>query len=413
MGKRKNRSPEEMARRAKIRELLQESNISSMEDIQELFKETIAEFMENGLDAELDEELGYSRYDYKNKDTDNSRNGHSSKTLKTSFGEVDIDIPRDRKGEFDPMILKKNQTSISQDVEEKILSMYAKGMTTSDIETHIRDIYGLQISDTTISRITDKILPIAKEWQQRPLEPIYAVVFLDAIHYHVRSEGQIVKKAVYIAIGVNLDGKKDVLGMWVGENESAKYWASVLNGLRNRGVEDIFIACTDNLTGFDAAIEAVFPQTEIQNCIIHQLRNSSKYVSYKDIKALMADLKAVYAAVDEGSALDALDIFAETWDKKYPKISKSWRENWANLSTYFKYPVEVRRLIYTTNTIEGFNRQLRKVTKSKAVFPTDDSLLKMLYLAMIDITKKWTGRRQDWGIIHAQLSIYFNDRMPD
>lgn len=413
MGKRKNRSPEKMARRAKIRELLQESNISSMEDIQELFKETIAEFMENGLDAELDEELGYSRYDYKNKDTDNSRNGHSSKTLKTSFGEVDIDIPRDRKGEFDPVILKKNQTSISQDVEEKILSMYAKGMTTSDIETHIRDIYGLQISDTTISRITDKILPIAKEWQQRPLEPIYAVVFLDAIHYHVRSEGQIVKKAVYIAIGVNLDGKKDVLGMWVGENESAKYWASVLNGLRNRGVEDIFIACTDNLTGFDAAIEAVFPQTEIQNCIIHQLRNSSKYVSYKDIKALMADLKAVYAAVDEGSALDALDIFAETWDKKYPKISKSWRENWANLSTYFKYPVEVRRLIYTTNTIEGFNRQLRKVTKSKAVFPTDDSLLKMLYLAMIDITKKWTGRRQDWGIIHAHLSIYFNDRMPD
>lgn len=413
MGKRKNRSPEEIARRAKIRELLQESNISSMADIQELFKETIAEFMENGLDAELDEELGYSRYDYKNKDTDNSRNGHSSKTLKTSFGEVDIDVPRDRKGEFDPVILKKNQTSISQDVEEKILSMYAKGMTTSDIETHIRDIYGLQISDTTISRITDKILPIAKEWQQRPLEPIYAVVFLDAIHYHVRSEGQIVKKAVYIAIGINLDGKKDVLGMWVGENESAKYWASVLNGLRNRGVEDIFIACTDNLTGFDAAIEAVFPQTEIQNCIIHQLRNSSKYVSYKDIKALMADLKAVYAAVDEASALDALDIFAETWDKKYPKISKSWRENWVNLSTYFKYPVEVRRLIYTTNTIEGFNRQLRKVTKSKAVFPTDDSLLKMLYLAMIDITKKWTGRRQDWGTIHAQLSIYFNDRMPD
>lgn len=413
MGKRKNRSPEEIARRAKIRELLQESNISNMTDIQELFKETIAEFMENGLDAELDEELGYSRYDYKNKDTDNSRNGHSNKTLKTSFGEVDIDVPRDRKGEFDPVILKKNQTSISQDVEEKILSMYAKGMTTSDIETHIRDIYGLQISDTTISRITDKILPIAKEWQQRPLEPIYAVVFLDAIHYHVRSEGQIVKKAVYIAIGINLDGKKDVLGMWVGENESAKYWASVLNGLRNRGVEDIFIACTDNLTGFDAAIEAVFPQTEIQNCIIHQLRNSSKYVSYKDIKALMADLKAVYAAVDEASALDALDIFAETWDKKYPKISKSWRENWVNLSTYFKYPVEVRRLIYTTNTIEGFNRQLRKVTKSKAVFPTDDSLFKMLYLAMIDITKKWTGRRQDWGTIHAQLSIYFNDRMPD
>ena len=413
MGKRRNRSPEEEARRAKIRELLKESNIGSMDDIQELFKETIAEFMENGLDAELDEELGYSRYDYKNKDTDNSRNGHSSKTLKTSFGEVDIDVPRDRKGEFDPVILKKNQTSISQDIEEKILSMYAKGMTTSDIETHIRDIYGIDVSDTTVSRITDKILPVAKEWQQRPLEAIYAVVFLDAIHYHVRCEGQIVKKAVYIAIGVNLDGKKDVLGMWVGENESAKYWASVLNGLRNRGVEDIFIACTDNLTGFASAIDAVYPKTEIQNCIIHQLRNSSKYVSYKDIKALMADLKAVYAAVDEESALGALDSFAETWDKKYPKISKSWRDNWANLSTYFKYPQEVRRLIYTTNAIEGFNRQLRKVTKSKAVFPTDDSLFKMLYLAMMDITKKWTGRRQDWSVIHSQLAIYFADRMPE
>ncbi len=389
MGKRRNRSPEEEARRAKIRELLQESNISSMADIQELFKETIAEFMENGLDAELDEELGYSRYDYKNKDTDNSRNGHSSKTLKTSFGEVYIDVPRDRKGEFDPVILKKNQTSVSHDVEEKILSMYAKGMTTSDIETHIHDIYGLEVSDTTVSRITDKkILPIAKEWQQRPLEPIYAVVFLDAIHYHVRSEGQIVKKAVYIAIGVDLDGWKDVLSMWVGENESAKYWAYVLNGLNNQGVEDIFIACTDNLTGFSAAIEAVYPHTEIQNCIIHQLRNSSKYVSYKDIKALMADLKAVYGAVDEQSALDVLDSFAETWDKKYPKISKSWRENWADLSTYFKYPQDVRRLIYTTNPIEAFNRQLRKVTKSKSVFPTDDSMFKMLYLAMMNITKK-------------------------
>ena len=220
---RRNRTPEENARRAKIRELLQASNVSSMDDIQNLFKETIAEFMENGLDAELDEELGYSKYDYRNKDTDNSRNGHSSKHLKTSFGNVEVSVPRDRKGEFEPQLLKKNQTSISQEIEEKILSMYAKGMTTSDIETHIHDIYGLEVSDTTISRITDKILPIVKEWQQRPLESIYAVVFMDAIHYHVRSEGQIVKKAVYIAIGINLDGRKDVLGMWVGENESAKF----------------------------------------------------------------------------------------------------------------------------------------------------------------------------------------------
>ena len=413
MSSRKNRSPEEQARRAKIRELLKESNVNSMEDIQNLFKETISEFMENGLDAELDDELGYSKYDYKNKDTDNSRNGHSSKTLRTSFGDVEVSVPRDRKSEFEPQLLKKNQTSVSQDIEEKILSMYAKGMTTGDIETHIRDIYGIEVSDSTVSRITDKILPIAKEWQQRPLESVYAVVFLDAIHYHVRSEGQIVKKAVYIAIGINLDGKKDVLGMWVGENESAKFWASVLNSLRNRGVRDIFIACTDNLSGFAAAIEAVFPKTEIQNCIIHQLRNSSKYVSYKDIKALMADLKRVYAAVDEESALNALEDFSEKWDKKYPKISESWRRNWPNLSTYFKFPEELRRLIYTTNAIEGFNRQLRKVTKAKSVFPTDDSLFKMLYLAMKDITKKWTGRRQDWSKIYAQIAIFYAERIPE
>ena len=245
------------------------------------------------------------------------------------------------------------------------------------------------------------------------MESVYAVVFLDAIHYHVRSEGQIVKKAVYIAIGIDLDGKKDVLGMWVGEDESAKFWASVLNSLRNRGVQDIFIACTDNLTGFSAAIEAVFPKSEIQNCIIHQLRDSSKYVSYKDLKELIADLKAVYAAADEQAALNALDTFTQRWNKKYPKNSQSWRENWANLSTYFKFPQEVRRLIYTTNAIEGFNRQLRKVTKSKSVFPTDDSLFKMLYLAMMDITKKWTGRRQDWSVIYAQLVVFFGDRIPE
>lgn len=413
---RKKRTPEEEARRALISELLSTANITSMADIQELFKETIAEFMENGLESELEEKLGYSKYDYRQKaefGSDNSRNGHSKKMLKTSMGSVEIDVPRDRNGEFEPQILKKNQTSISQDIEEKILSMYAKGMTTADIETHIREIYGLEVSDSTVSRITDKILPIAKEWQQRPLERIYAIVFLDAIHFHVRSEGQIVKKAVYIAIGVNLDGKKDVLGMWVGENESAKFWATVLNNLKNRGVEDIFIACTDNLTGFTATIEAVFPKTDIQNCIIHQLRNSSKYVSYKDLKALMADLKRVYTAVDEETALSALDDFAAKWDSKYPKISKSWYENWPNLSTYFKFPNELRKLIYTTNAIEGFNRQLRKVTKSKSVFPTDDSLFKMLYLAMMDISKKWTGRRQDWSSIYAQIAIFYEDRLPD
>lgn len=412
MGRRK-RTEEQQERRALISELLSAANVQSMDDIQELFKETIAEFVEVSLESELDNELGYEPYDVKNKATDNSRNGHSKKTLRTSMGKVDIDVPRDRNGVFEPKILPKNQTSISQDMESKIISMYAKGMSTSDIEEHIRDIYGLEISDTTISRITDKVLPVAKEWQQRPLESVYAVVFLDAIHYHVRSEGQIIKKAVYIAIGVDMDGRKDVLGMWVGENESAKFWAGVLNSLRNRGVEDILIACTDNLTGFSQAIEAVFPKTDIQNCIIHQLRNSSKYVSYKDIKALMADLKKVYTAATEEAALDALDSFAAAWDSKYPKISKSWYENWSNLSTYFKFPPELRKLIYTTNTIEGFNRQLKKVTKAKSVFPTDDSLFKMLYLAMKDITKKWTGRRQDWSRIYSQLVIYYGDRIPE
>ena len=406
-------TPERREQRKKLLALLQDAGISDVEGVQELFKEMVGTVLENGLEGELDEELGYSKYDYRNKQTDNSRNGHSEKTLKSSLGDLEISIPRDRKGEFEPQLVKKNQTSLSGDIEDKILSMYAKGMSTSDIESHIRDIYGLSVSDTTISRITDKILPIVKEWQMRPLESIYAVVFLDAIHFHVRSEGQIIKKAVYIAIGVQMDGIRDVLGMWVGENESAKFWLGILNGLKNRGVEDILIACVDGLTGFTNAIEAVYPKTEIQQCIIHQIRNTTKYVSYKDIKALMADLKKVYAAVDERTALLELDSFEEKWGKKYPKIAHSWRSNWPNLSTYFKYPQEVRTLIYTTNSIENFNRQLRKVTKAKSVFPTDESLLKMLYLAMIDITKKWTGRRKDWGLIHSQLEIFFADRLPE
>ena len=410
---RRKRTPEEIARKAKVRELMQELDINDMSDINALFKEFVGDILENGLEAELDDELGYSKYDYRSKDTDNSRNRHNTKTMKTSFGEVDIAVPRDRKGEFEPQLVRKQQTSLSGDIEEKIVSMYAKGMTTRDIDAHIREIYGIEVSDSTVSRITDKILPVVKEWQQRPLEEIYAVVFLDAIHYHVRSEGKIVKKAVYIAIGINMEGIKEILGMWVGENESAKYWLSILNGLRNRGVEDILIACVDGLTGFDNAIEAVYPKTEIQQCIIHQIRNTTRFVSYKDIKALMADLKRVYAAVDEETALYELEAFGEKWNGKYPKIAQSWEANWPKLSTYFKYPQEVRTLIYTTNAIEGFNRQLRKVTKSKSVFPTDDSLLKMLYLAMMDITKKWTGKRRDWGVIHSQLEVFFADRLPD
>lgn len=408
---RRNESPEEKRRRELVQEFLKDNPIEDPNDIQKLMKEMMRQVLQGGLEGELDDELGYTRYDYRNKETENSRNGFSRKTMHTSLGDMDVDIPRDRRGEFEPRLIPKHQNTLTQDIEAKIISMYAKGMTTGDIENHIRDLYGIEMSDSTISRVTEKILPIAKEWQSRPLEEVYAVVFMDAIHYHVRSEGQIVKKAVYIAIGIQMDGTRDVLGIWIGENESAKFWLTVMNGLRNRGVSDILIASVDGLTGFPEAIASVFPKTEIQRCVIHQIRNSTKFVSYKDIKPLMADLKKVYTAVDEPTAEYELENFAERWDRKYPKISQSWRNGWPQLSTYFKYPAEIRKLVYTTNAIEGFNRQLRKVTKSKTVFPSDDSLFKMLYLATMDITKKWTGRRQDWGLIYSQLQIYFGDRL--
>ena len=409
--RKRNESPERQALREMMAGYLKDNPIRDGNDVNAMVREMMSVILEGALDGELDEELGYSKYDYRNKDTDNSRNGYSRKTMHTSYGDMELDIPRDRNGEYEPRVVKKYQNTLTQDMEEKIISMYAKGMTTGDIESHLRELYGIDVSDSTISRITDKVLPIVKEWQERPLEEVYAVVYLDAIHFHVRNDGRIVKKAVYIALGIDMDGRRDVLGMYVGENESAKFWLSILNGLKNRGVRDILIACIDGLTGFPQAISAVFPETEIQHCIIHQIRNSTKFVSYKDLKALMADLKRVYTASTEEIALLELEAFAEKWDSKYPTISKSWNENWATLSTYFKYPEEIRKIIYTTNTVEGFNRQLRKVTKKKSVFPTDDSLLKMLYLAAMDITRKWTGHRQDWGKIRAQLMIYFEDRL--
>lgn len=407
---RRNESPEKKKRRALIAELLKDTPIKDGEDVNALMRELLSEVLENGLQGELDDELDYTRYDYRNKGTDNSRNGYFDKTVHTSYGDIELDIPRDRNGEFEPKLVKKHQNTLTQDIEAKILSMYAKGMSTGDIEHHIQDLYGIEMSDTTISRVTDKILPVVKEWQMRPLESIYAVVFMDAIHFHVRSEGRIVKKAVYIAIGIDMEGFRDVLGMWIGENESSKFWLSVMNDMKNRGVEDILIASVDGLTGFPNAIEAVFPKTELQHCIIHQIRNTTRFVSYRDLKPLMADLKRVYAAPTEETALFELDTFEEKWSK-YPKFEVSWRKNWPTLSTYFKYPQEVRTLIYTTNMIENFNRQLRKVTKSKTIFPTDDSLMKILYLAMTDVTKKWTQSRRDWGKIHSQLEIYFADRL--
>ena len=313
MARRKSDSPQKAAMREMMQGYLKENDISikSGNDVNSIMRDMMSVLLEGVLDEELNEELGYSKYDYRNKETDNSRNGHSKKTMRTSYGDMDIAIPRDRKGEYEPQLIPKYQNTVTQDMEEKIISMYAKGMTTGDIEAHLKELYDLDISDSTISRITDKIMPLVKEWQERPLQEIYAVVYMDAIHYHVRSEGRIVKRAVYIALGIDMDGKKDVIGMYVGENEGAKFWLSIINGLKNRGVQDILIACVDGLNGFPQAIEAVYPKTEIQQCIIHQIRNTTNYVSYKDLKKLMADLKMVYAAPDEAATLEELESFGE------------------------------------------------------------------------------------------------------
>lgn len=393
MARQRKMTPE---RKAFINSLLEHYQPNDARDVQEMLKDLLGDTLQGMLEAEMDETLGYSKYDYQNKQTDDSRNGYSKKTVTSSMGSIDLDIPRDRKGEFEPQAVKKNQTDIS-DIEDQVLSMYAKGMTTRDISSHLSEVYGVDASAEMISHMTDRILPIAKEWQNRPLECKYAIVFMDAVHFHVREDNRTVKKAVSVAIGTKLNGQREVLGMWVGGNESAKYWLGVLNEIKNRGVEDIMIVSVDGLTGFGDAIHAVFPEAEIQRCIVHQIRYSTKFISYKDIKSFMKDLKLVYKADTEELALSALDELEGSWGKKYPASIASWRNNWPQLSTYFKYPSEIRKLIYTTNLIENFNRQLRKVTKSRTIFLTDDALFKLLYLAMIDITKKWTGKSWDWG----------------
>lgn len=407
MARQRKLSPE---RKAFINSLIEHYQPEDAHDVQEMLKDLLGDTLQGMLEAEMDEKLGYSRYDYKNKDTDDSRNGYSKKKVVSSLGEIDLDIPRDRKGEFEPQAVKKNQTDISN-IEDQVLSMYAKGMTTRDISTHLRDVYGVDASAEMISHMTDRILPIAKEWQNRPLEKKYAVVFMDAVHFHVREENRTVKKAVYVAIGIQLSGIKEVLGMWIGGNESAKYWLGVLNEIKNRGVEDIMIVSVDGLTGFVDAIGAVYPQAEVQRCIVHQVRYTTKFVNYKDRKAFVKDMKAIYQSPTEDIALENLDAFEEKWGNKYASSVASWRNNWAQLSTFFKYPPEIRKMIYTTNSIENFNRGLRKVTKSKSIFPTDDALFKSIYLAMIDITKKWSGTAWNWGQTLDQLMIYFGDRI--
>jgi len=393
-----------------LRKLIKQYNLKDTADIQNMLKDMFGDAIQEMLEAELEDDLGYSRYDYKNKATTNSRNGYSKKSLKSNYGKTDIKIPRDRDGEFEPKIVKKNQTTLPS-IEDQVLSMYAKGMTTRDIEKHLESLYGIDASPELISRITDKILPLVTEWQNRPLEEVYGVVFMDAIHYKVRSEGRILSKAAYTAIGVNLDGFKEVLGIWVGEAESAKFWLSVLNEIKNRGVKDILIISVDGLKGFSDAIASAYPETEVQKCVLHQIRSSTRYISYKDVKAFTSDLKKIYRAATEELALAELDKLEEIWGKKYPLSIKSWRTNWPELAAYFKYPKEIRKIIYTTNNVESFHRQLRKVTKSKSIFPNDQALLKMLYLATMDAADRWTMRLRDWPLILSQLTIYFKERV--
>jgi len=393
-----------------IRELMKDGQLKDVNDIQSLLKEQLKDIMQEMLEAELDHELGYSKYDYKNKETTNSRNGSRSKKVRSDYGEVELEVPRDRNGEFEPVIVKKNQRDISS-IDDQVISMYSKGMTVRDIQEHLHNLYGLDVSPTMISQITDKIMPIIKEWQHRPLQEVYVHLVMDAIHYKVRQDGRIVNKAVYIVIGVTLDGLKEVVGMWVGENETSKFWLKVLTDLQQRGVKDILIVSIDGLNGFKEAIQAVYPDAKIQRCIVHMIRNSTRYLSWKDRKTFTMDLKPVYQALNEEAALMALDELEAKWGEKYYIAVKPWRDNWDEIATMFEYPAEIRRLIYTTNSIESFNRQLRKVTKSKSSFPTDDSLLKILYLAMMDITKKWTMRIKDWGKIINQLAIHFKGRI--
>lgn len=389
-----------------IKEYVKSEKFTNTTDIMESIKSLFADVLNEVLQCEMDEQLGYDKHERTESDDTkkNYRNGSTKRKMKTQLGEVEISVPRDRNGEYEPKIISKYQRN-TDGLEDKILSLYAHGMSTRDIQEQIKDLYDIDISSELVSKISEKIIPEVNEWQNRPLEEYYPFIFMDAIHYKIRENHQIISKAAYVVLGVNDDGYKDILGIWVGGNESSKFWLGVLNELKSRGVKNVDLFCVDGLTGFREAISAVYPFAGIQRCIIHQIRSSSKYVSYKHIKEFMSDLKLVYGALNEEAALEKLLEFKEKWQTQYPSAVKSWEDNWDILSTFFAYPVEIRKIIYTTNIIEGLNRQFRKVTKTKAVFPNDDSLRKMLYLASQNITKKWTQRYKNWDIVIRQLEI--------
>jgi len=393
--------------REALKKLVRERKLKTTEDAEELVKELFGDVIKEMLEAELEEELGYSKHDYRNKETDNSRNGYTKKTINSSHGKIELSIPRDRKGEYEPVVVKKHQRSIAS-IEDRILSMYARGMTYKDIQAHMEEIYGSALSTESISRITDKIIPIVSEWRNRPLEEVYSIIYMDAVFYKVTESNQIKNKALYIAFGINLEGMKEVLGIWIAESESSKYWLGVLNELKNRGVKGVMFFSIDGLVGMEEAIGAVYPQAKIQRCVVHQIRYSMKFVAWKDRKAFAADLKKVYKADTKEAAQNALQAFEEKWGEKYPFSIKSWKDNWESLTTYFAYPKEIRTLIYTTNPIESLNRQLKKVTKNRGVFPNDMALMKLAYLAINNISKKWKLRLRDWDKILAVLMIEFD-----
>lgn len=397
-----------------LKEFVNSQHFTRTTDIMNSMKELFSDVLETVMEAELEEKLGYEKSGRVSDNTEKSmsknyRNGYLKKTVKTQLGEVDVKIPRDRNGEYEPQIIGKYSRN-ADGMEEKILALYSCGMSQRDISVQIKNLYDVDISDGLVSKTVEKIAPEITAWQNRPLDAVYPFIFMDAIHYKVKENHQYITKAAYVVLGIQMDGRKDILGVWIGENESAKFWLSVMNDLKNRGVKDVYVFCVDGLAGFREAINAAFPKSQIQRCIIHQIRSSTRYVSYKDIKSLMADLKKVYQAINEDEALNALMEFKEKWQKTYPSCVKSWDENWDILSTFFAYPAEIRRIIYTTNIIKGLNRQFRKITKNKPSFTNDDSLRRILYLASKNITSHWTVICRNWDMVSDQLSIMFEDR---
>ena len=393
-----------------IQQLLQEYDIETAEDIQDALKDLLGGTIKEMMEAEMDDHLGYQKSE--RSDSDDYRNGYKSKRVNSSYGSMDIDVPQDRKSTFEPQIVKKRQKDIS-DIDQKIISMYAKGMTTRQISETIEDIYGFETSEGFISDVTDKILPQIEDWQNRPLDEVYPILYIDAIHYSVRDNGVIRKLVAYVILGINTEGKKEVLSITVGDNESSKYWLSVLNELKNRGVKDILIICADGLSGIKEAIAAAFPKTEYQRCIVHQVRNTLKYVPDKDRKAFASDLKTIYHASDEEKARLALNRVTEKWTVKYPNSMKRWYDNWDAITPIFKFSPDVRKVIYTTNAIESLNSTYRKLNRQRSVFPSDTALLKALYLATFEATKKWTMSIRNWGQVCGELSIMYEGRLPE